>query len=188
MTFRTRKGFTLIEMIAVLTLLLILGGLAVSSFRSPIDATKNNSYYLSAKAFVEEARTAAALDGNDAEAFTTTWGASFYGMCEPEDAPRVCYQFFGAPGARSSTGGLFQTFVIPLTDTFQPAVGQTSYCFYDDGFTASGGTYNKPWSAATFLNGTLSGKSFKVREAVVDANGHVPWRNGTGLHACTNGL
>lgn len=58
--FNIRKGFTLIEMIAVLALLLILAAIAVPSFVTAIDGTRDQSAVLSAEAL------AGSIDANAA--------------------------------------------------------------------------------------------------------------------------
>lgn len=67
----TRRAFTMIEMIAVLTLIIVISGLAVASFQGVIGETRSDSAYLLAQGFAKDLDATAAL--------YTTAPADYYG-------------------------------------------------------------------------------------------------------------
>lgn len=69
MFLRNRRGFTLIEMIAVLAVLLILAAIAVPSFLTAINGTRDQAAVLSAEAFASSIDANATIAGVSAAEF-----------------------------------------------------------------------------------------------------------------------
>ena len=150
---KNKKGFTLVELLAVIVVLAIVMGLAVVGITSVLDSTRKSAFAADAKSYIEGARALVRSD----EAVVMMGGTSdFTPACNsasPTSKDITINKIKLDSGGKSPYGATYLTSsLVRVTATYNVGTCEYTYAVY-----LSDGTFQIGTSAAPISSDTVTG-------------------------------
>lgn len=161
---KNKKGFTLVELLAVIVVLAIVMGIAAVAITNVLDSTRKNAYVASAKQFIAGAKTLVNADEMNILLGET---ATYAPKCDPsktgDAAPSTKITLDkikteGGSNDKSSWGNAIDK-ATSFVQVFADGNSSTGECTYRYSIYLTDGTYNIGTAAAPVAETDLKGSS-----------------------------
>lgn len=135
---KNKKGFTLVELLAVIVVLAIVMGIAAVAITNVLDSTRKNAFVASAKQYIEGAKSI--VEGETVDRMFSTGNTTYLGDCAQNSTHDITIDKIDLKSGGDSPYGLrfieASKIVVKVTDT---ACSKFEYSIYlSDGTNAIG--------------------------------------------------